>query len=105
VPMHATAAGAGASATIHVGELDSAGNWPLKVEVKGLKPLPKGGFYEMYLTRHGKPVATCGTFRAVDSQSVRLNAPYKLSNYDGWVVTREGRGAHIHPIVLRTNTI
>ena len=105
VPMHATAAAAGASATIHVGELDSAGNWPLKVEVKGLKPLPKGGFYEMYLTRHGKPVATCGTFRAVDSQSVRLNAPYKLSNYDGWVVTREGRGAHIHPIVLRTNTI
>jgi hypothetical protein len=105
VPMHATAAGAGASATIHVGELDSAGNWPLKVEVKGLKPLPKGGFYEMYLTLHGKPVATCGTFRAVDSQSVRLNAPYKLSNYDGWVVTREGRGAHIHPIVLRTNTI
>jgi anti-sigma-K factor RskA len=105
VPMHATAAGAGASATIHVGELDSAGNWPLKVEVKGLKPLPKGGFYEMYLTRAGKPVATCGTFRAVDSQSVRLNAPYKLSNYTGWVVTREGRGAHIHPIVLRTDKI
>ena len=105
VPMHATAAGAGASAKIHVGELDSAGNWPLKVEVEGLKPLPKGGFYEMYLTRHGKPVATCGTFRAVDSQSVLLNAPYRLSNYDGWVVTREGRGAHIHPIVLRTNRI
>ena len=105
VPMHATAAGAGASATIHVGELDSAGNWPLKVEVKGLKPLPKGGFYEMYLTRGGKPVATCGTFRAVDSQSVRLNAPYKLSNYTGWVVTREGRGAHVHPIVLRTDKI
>ena len=105
VPMHATAAGAGASATIHVGELDSAGNWPLKVEVKGLKPLPKGGFYEMYLTRGGKPVATCGTFRAVDSQSVRLNAPYKLSNYTGWVVTREGRGAHAHPIVLRTDKI
>jgi len=105
VPMHATAAGAGASATIHVGALDSAGNWPLKVEVKGLKPLPKGGFYEMYLTRNGKRVATCGTFRAIDSQSVRLNAPYKLSNYTGWVVTREGRGAHIHPIVLRTNRI
>ena len=74
VPMHATAAGAGASA-------------------------------KMYLTRHGKPVATCGTFRAVDSQSVLLNAPYRLSNYDGWVVTRECRGAHIHPIVLRTNRI
>jgi hypothetical protein len=106
VPMHSTAAGAGASATIHVGALDSAGNWPLKVEVKGLKPLPKGAFYEMYLTRGGKPVATCGTFRAVDSQSVRLNAPYKLNNYDGWVVTREGRGApRIHSVVLRTNRI
>jgi hypothetical protein len=105
VAMHGTAAGAGASATIHVGELDSAGNWPLKVEVKGLKTLPKGAFYEMYLTRNGTPVASCGTFRSVDDQSVRLNAPYILRNYDGWVVTREGRGARIHPVVLRTNRI
>jgi hypothetical protein len=105
VAMHGTAAGAGASATIHVGELDSAGNWPLKVEVKGLKTLPKGAFYEMYLTRNGTPVASCGTFRSVDDQSVRLNAPYILRNYDGWVVTREGRGARIHPVVLRTNQI
>ena len=105
VAMHGTAAGAGASATIHVGELDSAGNWPLKVEVKGLKTLPKGAFYEMYLTRNGTPVASCGTFRSIDDQSVRLNAPYILRNYDGWVVTREGRGARIHPVVLRTNQI
>jgi hypothetical protein len=105
VAMHGTAAGAGASATIHVGELDPAGNWPLKVEVKGLKTLPKGAFYEMYLTRNGTPVASCGTFRSADDQSVRLNAPYILRNYDGWVVTREGRGARIHPVVLRTNQI
>ena len=105
VAMHGTAAGAGASATIHVGELDSAGNWPLKLEVKGLKTLPKGAFYEMYLTRNGTPVASCGTFRSIDDQSVRLNAPYILRNYDGWVVTREGRGARIHPVVLRTNQI
>jgi hypothetical protein len=105
VAMHGTAAGAGASATIQVGQLDSAGNWPLKIEVKGLKQLPKGAFYEMYLTRHGVPVASCGTFRPVDGESIRLNAPYVLRNYSGWVVTREGRGARIHPIVLRTNRI
>ena len=105
VQMHGTAAAASASATIHVEQLDSAGNWPLKISLKGLKPLPKGAFYEMYLTRGGKRVASCGTFRSVTDQTVRLNAPYVLRNYDGWVVTREGRGEQTHPVVLRTNRI
>ena len=30
VPMHSTAAGSQAKAVIHVGKLDSAGNWPLR---------------------------------------------------------------------------
>ena len=105
VPMHGTAASAGATATIHVGELDSAGNWPLKLDVKGLKPLPKGSYYEMYLTRNGKPIASCGTFRPVEGESIRLNAPYILRSYDGWVITRESPGARTHPVVLRTHRV
>jgi hypothetical protein len=49
LPMH-SAIGAAASAEIKVGTRDSHGNWPLRLEVKGL-PRLKGGYYEMHLTR------------------------------------------------------
>jgi Anti-sigma-K factor rskA, C-terminal len=102
VPMQGTALAANASATIHVGEVDSSGNWPLKVVAHGLRPLPKGEYYEMFLTRGGKRAATCGTFRLSDGDSVRLNAPYRLSGFDGWIVTLEHPGSGRHPVVLRT---
>jgi hypothetical protein len=103
VPMQGTAQAANASATIQVGKADEAGNWPLKVVVRGLKPLPKGQYYEMFLTRGHKAAATCGTFRVAKSgDSVRLNAPYNFRSFDGWVVTREVPGSNRHPVVLTT---
>lgn len=102
VPMKGTALAANASATIDIGELDSSGNWPLKVVVHGLKPLPKGQYYEMFLTRNHKRAATCGTFRLSSGESVRLNAPYRLSGFDGWIVTLERPGSNAHPVVLET---
>ena len=103
VPMQGTALASPASATIHVGKADEAGNWPLKVVVRGLKPLPKGQYYEMFLTKKHKPAATCGTFRIAQSgDSVRLNAPYNFRSFDGWVVTREVPGSNRHPVVLTT---
>jgi hypothetical protein len=102
LPMHGTGLAQNASATIDLGKFDSSGNWPLRVVVKGLKPLPHG-YYEMWLTKHGKPVATCGTFDVSTGEStVRLNAPYSLRSYDGWVVTREVPHSAGHPIVLST---
>jgi hypothetical protein len=106
VPMRGTASAHGASATIQVGKLDESGNWPLKVVVHGLGRLPKGSYYEMYLTRSGRPAATCGTFTiARPTASVRLNAPYNLRAYDGWVVTRERPGSGPRQVVLRTREI
>jgi hypothetical protein len=103
VPMQGTAQAAAASATIHVGKADEAGNWPLKVVVRGLKPLPKGQYYEMFLTKKHKPAATCGTFRIAQSgDTVRLNAPYNFRSFDGWVVTLERPGSGKHPVVLTT---
>jgi hypothetical protein len=101
VPMHGTALASNATATIHVGQLDSSGNWPLKVVVHGLKPLPKGEYYEMFVTKNGNRGATCGTFRLSDGESVRLNAPYKLRGV-GWIVTLERPGSNRHPVVLRS---
>jgi hypothetical protein len=89
VAMQPTAAGpATAIASIEVGEQDEAGNWPLLLHVTRLPEQPADDYYELWLTRDGKPVATCGTFRVEgDRTTVRLNAPYKLKAFDGWVVT------------------
>jgi hypothetical protein len=101
IPMHGTALASNASATIYVGDVDASGNWPLKFVVHGLKPLPKGEYYEMFLTRKGKPVVTCGTFRLSSGESVRLNVPFLLRN-GGWIVTLERPGSNRHPVVLTT---
>jgi hypothetical protein len=106
VPMQGTAQAANASAIIHVGKADDAGNWPLKVVVRGLKPLPKGQYYEMFLTHGHKPAATCGTFRVAQTgDTVRLNAPYNFRSFDGWVVTLERPGSGKHPVVLTTKSV
>jgi len=103
LPMHGTAIARTASATIDLGDVDQSGNWPLRVELRNLPSLPRGGYYEMYLTKHGKPAANCGTFvTSGTSSTVRLNAPYSLRHYDGWVVTRHLPGVHHDPVVLTT---
>jgi anti-sigma-K factor RskA len=104
VQMHSTVAASTASAVIHVGKADSAGNWPLKLDVKGLPELPKGQYYEMFLSRGAdKRAASCGTFRVSGStDDIRLNAPYRLNAFNGWIVTREKPGSNAHPVVLTT---
>ena len=91
-----------ARASILVGDRDEVGNWPLLVRVSGLKPLPKGQWYELYLTRKGKILAWCGSFNVKDAgrTSVHLSVPYKLKGFDGWVVTASRR--HAKPPVLLT---
>ncbi len=89
--MHATAAAPLATATVRVGSRDRAGNWPITLRVRGLPRLPRGGYYEMFLTNKGRPVASCGRFRTDGGTTVvQLNAPFRLGEYSGWTITREG---------------
>jgi hypothetical protein len=100
--MHGTAVAQNASARIDIDEVDSSGNWPMKVIVRGLPRLKKGSYYEMFLTRHGKPLAACGIFTVAKSPStIRLSMPPTVTGYDGWIVTRESPGRE-HQIVLTT---
>jgi hypothetical protein len=93
-PMHGTALAPAALATIRIADSDASGNWPMRFSVNGLKPLPTGGYYELYLSRQGKPIATCGTFTVHGGTTVvRLNAPYNLRKFDGWLVTRHDVGS------------
>jgi hypothetical protein len=94
VPMRSTANAPNASALIELGYADDEGNWPMLVTVRGLKPLPKGGYYELLLTKNGEPVVACGSFNVGDdgNANVRLGASYNLRNFDGWVVRPWVRG-------------
>lgn len=78
----------GATASLAVLAKDDAGNWPMELTVRGLPPLARGQSYELWLTRNGELAESCGSFVvAAEETVVSLNAPYRLSDYTGWVVT------------------
>jgi hypothetical protein len=90
VPMQGTKAAPAARAALEVGEIDAAGNWPMRMTIRNLPELPNRGRYELSLTKKGRIAASCGTFLVQgDRTIVFLNAPYKLRQYDDWVVTKE----------------
>jgi len=74
------------------------------VRVSSLAKLPPHAYYTLWLTKQGKPVAPCGTFRAHgDRTSVTFTVAYPLKRFDGWVVTRQNPGHHEPgPVVLTT---
>jgi hypothetical protein len=79
--------------TLQLGARNRAGNWSMLLHVRRLQPLPEGGYYDLYLTRGGKPTALCGSF-SVDPTGeaiVRLSAAYDLPHFDknGWIITRQ----------------
>lgn len=92
VRMHPTKAAPQALASIQIGHSDSHGNWPMLVTLSGLDKLPKGGYYVLWLTRNGKPVAPCGWFRADGNTSLQLTVAYSLKRFDGWVLTKQMPG-------------
>jgi len=101
--MHGKGAAEAASATIEIGGPDTSGNLPLRVVVHGLPPLQAGSYYEMFLTKHGKPIAACGIFTVGGrNATVPMTLPGTARGYDGWIVTREAPGGDTHPVVLTT---
>ncbi len=91
----------GARASLALLEMDSAGNWPMRMTVSGLPVLPHGT-YALWLTKHGTLEAPCGTFTVGPGETtVRLNAPYRLKEYTGWVVVVSGSRTPL----LRTPTV
>jgi len=97
VSMTGTPLAGRASASLALFGVDAAGNWPMKLSVDGLAPSTSGRPYELWLTRHGRLVALCGSFvpKAQGTTVVPMNAPYRLTEYDGWVVVEEGSTAPV----------
>jgi hypothetical protein len=105
IPMHGIGRLAAAHADIEVGRHDSGGNYPLQMIVRGLPRLPKGGWYELLLSKNGKPTLSCGSF-AVDgkNETIMLSVPYDLGDrpklFNGWVVTRHLPKNAVAPVVM-----
>jgi hypothetical protein len=109
LPMHGVGTAIAARADIGVGSHDQGGNYPLEMKVEGLRHAPKGGWYELLLSKHGKPTASCGDFAVDGGQTtVRLSVPYDLPDwherniYDGWVVVLHRPGQKNAPVVMTT---
>jgi hypothetical protein len=109
VPMHGLGQSKAALADIKVGTHDTGGNYPLEMTVRGLKALPKGGWYELLLSKNGKPTLPCGDFGVAGTETtVRMSVPYDFSDlrahgaFDGWVVVAHRPGAPTAPVVMST---
>ncbi len=92
VKLAGTSLNRDATGTLELGKADSYGNWPMLLHVRGLKVLPEGGYYDLYLTQGGKPVVLCGTFNVKGGQVVvQFSVAYDLNHFDkdGWVITRQ----------------
>lgn len=95
VTMSGTGAGAGSNAVLEIFDIDQAGNWPMELRLTGLEPAPSGRTYELWLTRGRSLTALCGSF-LVESDGttvVPMNAPFRLKDFDGWVVVEQGSKA------------
>jgi hypothetical protein len=94
-----------ASATVEVGARSDAGNWPMLIDVVNLPPAPQGGYYMLWLSHNGKPLAPCGSFNTSGRNEtvVRLSAAYSFNGVNGWIVTREVPGGNHREVVLSTS--
>jgi hypothetical protein len=97
-----------ATGTLELGNPDHGGNWPMLLHATGLRQLPEGGYYDLYLTKGGKPVVLCGSFNVRAGEAiVQFSAAYDLSHFDrdGWVITRQLPSNHRPTeIVLKPTT-
>jgi hypothetical protein len=102
VPMHGSG---NAQAVLKIAKSDSAGNWPMEIDVTGLpKQANRTAYYELWLTEGHKPTKLCGSFRVHgNSTSAHFTVPYEFTHVDGWVVTAQPAGTREPgPVVLTT---
>jgi hypothetical protein len=91
--------------TLELGSADRQGNWPMILHVSGLRQLPNDGYYDLYLSRGGRPIALCGSFNIIRGDvAVRMSAAYTLDRFDGWVITRQVPPNHEPKFVVMRTT-
>jgi hypothetical protein len=105
LPMHGTVVAPQATAALELGNPESSGNVPIRMVVQGLPTLPHEGYYELWLTRGDREIASCGTFRTHGNRTeVSLNAPYLIprGEHPGWIVVAHTSGERAAKPLLTT---
>jgi hypothetical protein len=105
LPLAGTREAPNALASLQLEGSSNTANRPMELSATGLPQLPPHGLYEVYLVRHGRLYAQCGSFvvtSKTQSVSVTLNNPYPVRRGDTWVITRELEHMAVidHPIVV-----
>lgn len=92
-----------AQAIVRIGGVDGQRNRSMLVTVAGLERQPPGDYYTLFMTRKGKPVATCGTFNVKGDEptTVRFTIGYGLEGFDGLLLARYRRSDHADLPLLR----
>ncbi len=105
VALEATPNAPDAAGELRLGERDASGTWPLELTVSGLRELPPGDFYVLWLAKDGKYAGTCGSFRVTGGKTThRWDVAYRLHDYDEWVISARHPGLptdpRLHPWLL-----
>jgi hypothetical protein len=90
-------------AVVRIGKTDGDGNTTMLVTLEKLDHLSGGDYYTLFMTRRGKPIATCGTFNVDDDKTttVRLNVGYEIDRYDGLLLAEYSLDTHRNKPLLR----
>jgi hypothetical protein len=90
-------------AVVRIGGTDGDGNTTMLVTLEKLDHLPAGDYYTLFMTIHGKPVVTCGTFNVDDDRTttVRFNVGYEIDRFDGLLLAEYRRATHKNKPLLR----
>jgi len=85
-----------ASAVVRIAPKDANGNTTMKVNVEGLRPLPRRDYYVLLMTKNGKPVVECGTFniRRGGPTTFKFTVAYDPSDFDGLQLARWQQTKH-----------
>jgi hypothetical protein len=86
-----------AVAVVQLGERQDDGNWSMVLTVEGLPHLPKGDYYELFMTKDGERFVTCGSFNVAgrfERTTVRFSVAYDRAQYDGMSLTRYTHAGH-----------
>jgi len=91
VRLHGSGAMREATVVVRLGKRDSTGNLPMAVRAEGLRHLPPGQFYYLYMTKGGKRIVVCASFNVDGGNketTLRFVVGYPLKPFDGFAVAQ-----------------
>lgn len=91
---------------VSFGKQDAHGNTPMRLNVQGLRRLPEGDYYTLFMTKRGKPIVPCGTFNVRDETpiTVRFDVAYEVARFDGLLLAQYRRADHKNHPLFGTKT-